>query len=490
MTSPTTASLIGVAISICGNVGISIALNLQKLAHQRLQTSSNQNNSSPLPAKPAREFDEAADASEQTPLVSSDNPASPRYASQANSSNLDSSSKLSYLRSPIWWLGILLMTGGELCNFLSYGFAPASLVAPLGTVALISNCAVAPLLLGEQFYKSDIFGVVLAILGTITIVLSTPRSTQAFSPAQLQEALSQVTFIVYVSLCLVAVVALAILSSSRYAERFIVIDVGLCAILGGFTVLSTKALSSLLNQMFIACFNYPVSWLVTAVLVVTAVTQVIFLNRALQRFDSKHVVPVQFVLFTIIAIVGSAILYQDFKNVTSAQALNFFFGCLFIFTGVYILTWNNDESDKDNAESTTTQPLRESSTAYIRSRAPLSSVAEEDLIALDNNLPERSDHPVIQSLFIPTQRLSSVPVPELRRRRSQPILVPRAFGGPGYFLIAATTASIKPRAKSWISKSADFEQFCIHYMLISSILTRLYIFLYCSRTLVPDLFET
>lgn len=456
MTSPTTASLIGVAISICGNVGISIALNLQKLAHQRLQTSSNQSNSSSLPAKPTDEFNAASDASEQTPLISSDNSA--QYASETNDSNSDSSSKVSYLRSPIWWLGILLMTGGELCNFVSYGFAPASLVAPLGTVALISNCAVAPLLLGEQFFKSDIIGVVLAILGTITIVLSTPRSTQAFSPAQLQEALSQVTFIVYVSLCLVAVVVLVILSSSRYAERFIAIDVGLCAILGGFTVLSTKALSSLLNQMFLACFKYPVSWLVTAVLVITAVTQVIFLNRALQRFDSKHVVPVQFVLFTIIAIVGSAILYQDFKHVTSAQALNFFFGCLFIFTGVYILTWNTDESDKDATESTTTQPLRESSTAYIRGtslqRAPLSSVSEEDPIALDNNLPERSDHQMTHSLFIPTQRLSSVQVPELRRRRSQPILVPRAFGAPGYYLIAATTASLKPRAKSWISKSA------------------------------------
>ncbi|KAH9818724.1 magnesium transporter NIPA-domain-containing protein [Melampsora americana] len=457
MTSPTTASLIGVAISICGNVGISVALNLQKLAHQRLQTSSNQDNSSQLPAKRTSEFDEASDASEQTPLMSSNDSASPGYVSVNNSSS-DSSSKVSYLRSPIWWFGILLMTGGELCNFLSYGFAPASLVAPLGTVALISNCAVAPLLLGEQFFKSDIFGVVLAILGTITIVLSTPRSTQAFSPAQLQEALSQVTFIVYVSLCLVAVVVLVILSSSRYAERFIVIDVGLCAILGGFTVLSTKALSSLLNQMFLACFKYPVSWLVTAVLVITAVTQVVFLNRALQRFDSKHVVPVQFVLFTIIAIVGSAILYQDFKNVTSAQALNFFFGCLFIFTGVYILTWNNDESDKHNAESTTAQPQQESATAYIRGtslpRAPLSSVSEEDVIALDNDLPERSDHHITHSIFIPTQRLSSVPVPELRRRRSQPILVPRAFGTPGYYLIAATTASIKPRAKSWFSKSA------------------------------------
>ena len=65
------------------------------------------------------------------------------------------------------------MNVGEMGNFSSYAFAPASVVAPLGTVssagcgecsasdpthafpqfALIANCAFAPLMLGEQFRK-------------------------------------------------------------------------------------------------------------------------------------------------------------------------------------------------------------------------------------------------------------------------------------------------------------------------------------------------
>jgi hypothetical protein len=32
------------------------------------------------------------------------------------------------------WLGFLLMNVGETGNFISYAFAPASVVAPLGTV--------------------------------------------------------------------------------------------------------------------------------------------------------------------------------------------------------------------------------------------------------------------------------------------------------------------------------------------------------------------
>lgn len=39
-----------------------------------------------------------------------------------------------YLKSKLWWLGMVLIAIGEGGNFLSYGFAPASVVAPLGTV--------------------------------------------------------------------------------------------------------------------------------------------------------------------------------------------------------------------------------------------------------------------------------------------------------------------------------------------------------------------
>lgn len=61
------------------------------------------------------------------------------------------------------------MNVGETGNFISYAFAPASVVAPLGTVidfrpryqrdltplqfALIANCLFAPLLLHERLRK-------------------------------------------------------------------------------------------------------------------------------------------------------------------------------------------------------------------------------------------------------------------------------------------------------------------------------------------------
>ncbi|EEB98847.1 hypothetical protein MPER_01579, partial [Moniliophthora perniciosa FA553] len=58
-----------------------------------------------------------------------------------------------YLKSKLWWSGFLLMNVGEMGNFISYAWAPASIVAPLGTFALVANCFFAPLILGERFRK-------------------------------------------------------------------------------------------------------------------------------------------------------------------------------------------------------------------------------------------------------------------------------------------------------------------------------------------------
>lgn len=55
---------------------------------------------------------------------------------------------------------------------LAYGFAPASTIAPLGTVSLVSNVIFAPLILKETFRKQDLLGIVLAVFGASVVVVS------------------------------------------------------------------------------------------------------------------------------------------------------------------------------------------------------------------------------------------------------------------------------------------------------------------------------
>ncbi|EPQ30737.1 uncharacterized protein PFL1_01638 [Pseudozyma flocculosa PF-1] len=282
----------------------------------------------------------------------------------ADHGNESSSPGTQYLKSKLWWLGIALMTIGEGGNFISYGFAPASLVAPLGAVALLSNVIISPILLKERFKAADIGGILLAIIGAVTVVFSSKQSDDRLGPNALLAAIKRIEFVVYASISIGLGLFLAFLSRSRYADRWVLVDVGTCAIFGGFTVLSTKGISSLISGgQPIEALKYPITYVLVVVLAVTAVVQITYLNRALQRFDSREVIPTQFVLFTISAIVGSAILYRDFEDTDANRLINFLFGCLTTFAGVFVLTrkkddengggrGEEDEGDEDEGEET------------------------------------------------------------------------------------------------------------------------------------------
>jgi drug/metabolite transporter (DMT)-like permease len=140
----------------------------------------------------------------QEPTIHIIQPSPSRSTSEMNSpkddeSDDDDSSNVSegaYLKSKLWWLGLALMSIGECGNFLSYGYANSSVVAPLGTVvsrwiaqeayvqALIANCIFAPLILKERFKLKDLVGVGLAILGAVTVVWSSSDSNPRVSRLQ------------------------------------------------------------------------------------------------------------------------------------------------------------------------------------------------------------------------------------------------------------------------------------------------------------------
>ncbi|WFD02037.1 hypothetical protein MOBT1_000715 [Malassezia obtusa] len=277
---------IGICVALASNVLISLALNCQKLAHMRLEAEA-QSERAPT---------------EETRLISGE------------------ARPVSYLRSKLWWAGLALMGLGESGNFLSYGFTPASLVAPLGAVSLLSNVIIAPAMLHESVQILDLIGIFLAVVGAVAVVSSAgPSGSEPLDPERLWLELIRPTFVVYTGAMLVLAAVLMSLCYTSIGKRSILAHVGTCAVFGGFTVLATKGISSFLvlnsSDRDAWMLREPLFYFLVAVLGGTAVVQLAYLNRALQLFDSRHVVPTQFVLFTISTIVGSAILYRDFAQI-------------------------------------------------------------------------------------------------------------------------------------------------------------------------------
>ncbi|KAF9509487.1 hypothetical protein BS47DRAFT_1301379 [Hydnum rufescens UP504] len=321
----------------------------------------------------------------------------------------EAKSESAYLKSKLWWFGFALMNIGEFGNFLSYAYAPASVVAPLGAFALIANCLFAPLLLKEKFRPRDVLGLALCIVGVVTIVLASKSSDVRLDPDGLIHAVSQRLFIVYSVVCIILASILALLSDRPVGHQHVWIDLGLCALFGGYTVLSTKGISTLVSLEWIQIYRYWITYPILLVLIATGVGQIRYLNRALMKFDSKVVIPTQFVLFNFTAIVGSAVLYGDFDSIPFERMVIFLYGCASTFLGVFIL------AQPSSSDSRTGSPLLRP-TLDGRGRTNASSPSRRNIIPAhsypspSSTTPSRPTTPLRPnvSLSIPPSRPSHV----------------------------------------------------------------------------------
>ncbi|KAJ0415988.1 magnesium transporter NIPA-domain-containing protein [Aspergillus carlsbadensis] len=368
------SSLIGIITALAGNVLISLALNIQRYAHIRInkeweheklqqEVSWKRTHRRQISGSSYGAVDDGQssleDESINPPERFRDDVSSPDGNLQESAlsdqtvrpGSPQQGKRKSYLRSPYWWAGIILMTLGELGNFMAYGFAPASIVSPLGVVALISNCVIAPFMLKEKFRKRDFWGVIIAIAGAGVVVLSAKSSEEKIGPHDIWVMITRWEFETYLGITAGLIVVL-MWASGKYGSRTILIDVGLVGLFGGYTALSTKGVSSLLSFTLWHVITFPVTYLLAFVLVFSAVMQIRYINKALQRFDSTQVIPTQFVLFTLSVIIGSAVLYRDFESYTPARAGKFVGGCFLTFLGVYFITSGRVRADDESSYST------------------------------------------------------------------------------------------------------------------------------------------
>ncbi|OAQ83895.1 hypothetical protein VFPBJ_02662 [Purpureocillium lilacinum] len=379
------SSLIGIVTAIVGNVLIALALNVQRYAHTRLHKERvrvrqraraalkrAQSGSSSAGANAGTYGAIGADGAGRgnghaSAVVAhrtngghdpddghGDHETDPLAASFQSSSTTDvengpdptAQAASTYLKSPYWWLGQILITLGETGNFLAYGFAPASIVSPLGVVALVSNCIIAPVMFHERFRARDFWGVVIAVAGVVTVVLSANQEETKLEPHDVWDAITTMEFEIYMGVTVLLILVL-MWASPRYGRRTILIDLGLVGLFGGYTALATKGVSSMLSSTLWRAFATPVTYVLVLILLGTAIMQIRYVNKALQRFDSTQVIPIQFVLFTLCVILGSAILYRDFEKTTLEQAAKFVGGCLLTFFGVFLITSGRKPQDDD-----------------------------------------------------------------------------------------------------------------------------------------------
>ena len=140
---------------------------------------------------------------------------------------------------------MVLMVIGETGNFLAYAYAPATLVAPLGSVSVISNVILARYVLKEIITLRSLLGVALAIGGSVLIVTFAPSSDKQLTMEVLEVYMSETGFIVFCASIIATTGGLFLLPDAT-KKKYVVIYTLICSLAGCLTVMCVKGVSTAL----------------------------------------------------------------------------------------------------------------------------------------------------------------------------------------------------------------------------------------------------
>lgn len=263
---------------------------------------------------------------------------------------------------PLFWASLVGMIGGEIGNFTAFGFASQTVVSPLGAVSVIMNAILAAAFLDEEIYRRTVLGIALTLLGSVAIVLFSPPPLNTLTPDDFVELLANPYAYGYLIVVAVAIMLLWLVER-KLAARFVLIDIGLCSLLGSITVICSTGVSKfIVGGQFVQAVQSPVLYVLVVLLATTAVLQLRFLNKAMEHFPSAVVVPTYYVTFTLSSIAGGVWVFDEAWRPHSwltpipQQEYFFFLGCLVSFCGVGLIAIK--PADAEGAAAAATTPDR------------------------------------------------------------------------------------------------------------------------------------
>ncbi|KAJ3701773.1 hypothetical protein LUZ61_005478 [Rhynchospora tenuis] len=253
----------------------------------------------------------------------------------------------SYLYEPLWWAGMIAMILGEAANFAAYAFAPAILVTPLGAVSIIISATLAHMILQERLHIFGMLGCVLCIVGSTTIVLHAPQERAIGSVTEVWELATEPGFLCYALIVTALTLVLIFYFVPRYGQTHILVYVGVCSLVGSLTVMSVRALGIALKLTFsgVNQLVYLQTWVFAVIVATCVVTQINYLNKALDTFNTAVVSPIYYVMFTSLTIVASVIMFKDWAGQNATQIVTEMCGFITILSGTFLLHKTKDMVD-------------------------------------------------------------------------------------------------------------------------------------------------
>ncbi|XP_077573609.1 magnesium transporter NIPA2 isoform X1 [Stigmatopora nigra] len=244
-----------------------------------------------------------------------------------------------YLKEWLWWAGLLSMGAGEAANFAAYAFAPATLVTPLGALSVLVSAVLSSYFLGERLNLHGKLGCLLSVLGSTTMVIHAPKEEEISSLESMAQKLVDPGFFVFAAAVVTAVLTLILAVAPRHGHTNILVYIGICSLIGSLSVSCVKGLGIGVKEALggVAVGRAPLFWLLLLGLVVCVGTQINFLNKSLDIFNTSLVTPIYYVFFTTSVLTCSAVLFKEWRRMDAADVIGTLAGFLTIVAGIFLL---------------------------------------------------------------------------------------------------------------------------------------------------------
>lgn len=256
----------------------------------------------------------------------------------------------SYLKNAYWWTGMTLMIIGEICNFVAYAFVDAILVTPMGALSVVITAILSAIFLKERLSLVGKVGCFLCIIGSVVIVMNAPAESSAATIQEMQHFVIAPGFLSYAGVVIVASIFTAWWAGPRYGKKTMMVYISICSMIGGLSVVATQGLGAAIVAQIGGTpqFNQWFLYVLLVFVITTLLTEIIYLNKALNLFNAALVTPTYYVFFTSSTIITSAILFKGFKG-TPTSIITVVMGFFVICAGVVLLQLSKSAKDVPDA---------------------------------------------------------------------------------------------------------------------------------------------
>ena len=303
---------------------------------------------------------------------------------------------------PRWLIGIALMILASVADFAALSFAAQSLVASLGSLSLVANALIAPLIVKEKITSREWKAIALICIGDCCCILFGQHKSEVYTLEGLMSLYEQPAFAVYAVIVTIYILVVwvsiqliestysprtsnqaggegdgvgeerdhSIQSSSRglgdkeeesdgkggaeVSQYAFVYDPRSCVakyhrishamlsgVIGAQSVLLGKSTAELIKTMIAGrgmMFAHVGTYIILVCMFLAIFCQVHYLNEALKRVEATIVVPIFQTFWTLVSVCGGFVFYKEYMDLRFAQVAMFCFGLMLTVIGIHMMT--------------------------------------------------------------------------------------------------------------------------------------------------------